>query len=294
LIGIPHSYPDRHKTIRSSANGTIVEGGIQMEMDGANDTLQVEWPAEGIVQLVLNRPDVHNALSRQLVAALQTTLNDLRTNGTIRAAIIAGAGDRAFSTGADLRERLHLTPDERTAHTTAIAEAADTIARFPVPVIAAVRGYALAGGAELAIACDLRVASDDATFGFPEAKIGIFPGAGGVVRLPRLVGAGAANDLLFTGRPVQADEALRLGLINQITASDDVLAGAQEVARRIATNGPLAIRALKAALRATDQQGVAEAHRIVAQYRRKLDQSADYAEGLAAFSERRAPRFQGR
>jgi enoyl-CoA hydratase/carnithine racemase len=187
-----------------------------------------------------------------------------------------------------------LTPDERTAHTAAIAEVADDIARFPVPVIAAIRGYALAGGAELAIACDLRIASDDATFGFPEAKIGIFPGAGGVVRLPYLIGVGAANDLLFTGRPVQPEEALRLGLVNQIVANNEVLAGAQEVARRIAANGPLAIRALKAAMRAMDQQGAAEAHRVVAQYRRKLDESADYAEGLAAFSERRAPRFQGR
>jgi enoyl-CoA hydratase/carnithine racemase len=265
-----------------------------MEMDGADDTLLVERPDDGIVQLVLNRPGVHNALSRQLVAALLSTLNTLRSDAALRAAIITGAGNRAFSTGADLRERLHLTPDERTAHTAAIAEVADDIARFPVPVIAAIRGYALAGGAELAIACDLRIASDDATFGFPEAKIGIFPGAGGVVRLPYLIGVGAANDLLFTGRPVQPEEALRLGLVNQIVANNEVLAGAQEVARRIAANGPLAIRALKAAMRAMDQQGAAEAHRVVAQYRRKLDESADYAEGLAAFSERRAPRFQGR
>jgi cyclohexa-1,5-dienecarbonyl-CoA hydratase len=265
-----------------------------MAMDGADDTLLIEWPDDGVVRLVLNRPDVHNALSRQLVAALLTALNNLRTDSTVRAVIMTGAGNRAFSTGADLRERLHLTPDERTAHTTAIAEAADAIARFPVPVIAAVRGYALAGGAELAIACDLRIASADATFGFPEAKIGIFPGAGGVVRLPRLIGAGAANDLLFTGRPVQAEEALRLGLVNHVESNDDVLASVREIARRIAANGPLAIRALKAAMRAMDQQGAAEAHRIVAQYRRKLDESADYAEGLAAFSERRSPRFQGR
>lgn len=265
-----------------------------MEMDAADDTLLVEWPAEGIVQLILHRPDVHNALNRQLVAALLTALDNLRADEALRAAIITGGGNRAFSTGADLRERLHLTPHERTAHTATIAEAADAITRFPVPVIAAVRGYALAGGAELAIACDLRIASSDATFGFPEAKIGIFPGAGGVVRLPRLIGVGAANDLLFTGRPVEADEALRLGLVNTVLKNGDVLANAQEVARRIAANGPLAVRALKAAMRAMDQQGAAEAHRIVAQFRRKLDESADYAEGLAAFSERRPPRFEGR
>jgi enoyl-CoA hydratase/carnithine racemase len=263
-------------------------------MDTASQTLVIERSSDGIIQIILNRPEVHNALNRKLVTELLAALGELNLDATVRAAILTGAGARAFSTGADLRERLHLTPDERTAHTATIAEAADALARFPVPVIAAVRGYALAGGAELAIACDLRIASRDAKFGFPEVKIGIFPGAGGVVRLPRLVGHGAANDLLFTGRPIEAAEARQLGLANQVTDNDQVMSAAQNVARQIAANGPLAIRALKAAMRAMDEHGAAEAHRIVAQHRRRLDHSADYAEGLTAFSERRPPRFQGK
>ncbi len=129
----------------------------------------------------------------------------------VRAVIVTGAGERAFCAGADLKERRMLAPDERAAHTAAIEAAAEALAALPMPTIAAVRGFALAGGAELAIACDLRVAAEDATFGFPEVKIGIFPGAGGALRLPRLVGSGAARDLLFTGRQIAAEEAFRMG-----------------------------------------------------------------------------------
>ena len=141
-----------------------------------------------IATLTLNRPEALNAISRQLAEELLATCDALANRDDVWVLIVTGAGERAFCAGADLKERRMLSPAERTAHTAAIEAAAEALAALPMPTIAAVRGFALAGGAELAIACDLRVAADDAAFGFPEVKIGIFPGAGGALRLPRIVG----------------------------------------------------------------------------------------------------------
>lgn len=186
-----------------------------------------------------------------------------------------------------------MTTAERSAHTELIADLADRIASLPVPVIAAVRGYALAGGAELAIACDLRVAATDAVFGFPEVRLGIFPGAGGVYRLPRLVGLGLARELLFAGRQIAADEALGRGLVDQVVSPPELRQAAHELARSIAANAPLAVRAAKQAVAVGFGLPDAEARRAVDPYRRALDDTKDYAEGLAAFAERRQPRFRG-
>lgn len=246
-----------------------------------------------IVTITLNRPASRNALSRALGADLGSTLATLAGDTSVRALILTGAGDRAFCAGADLIERRTMTPVELTAHTMAINDVAAALAAFPVPTIAAIRGSALAGGAELALACDLRIASEDAILGFPEVKVGVFPGAGGVVRLPRLVGAGAARDLLYTGRAVPASEAFRIGLVERIVPSAEVLTTARAVAGEIAGNAPLAVRAVKRALLASDGLPAAEAQARVTEHRRPLDETRDYAEGLAAFAERRPPRFHG-
>jgi enoyl-CoA hydratase/carnithine racemase len=246
-----------------------------------------------LATITLNRPDARNALNRQVAVDLDAALTALRARTDLRVLILTGAGDRAFCAGADLTERRTMSPAERTAHTEAINRVADALASFPVPVIAAVRGFALAGGAELALACDLRVAADDAVFGFPEVAIGIFPGAGGVVRLPRLIGAGRARDLLLSGRRVNAEDALAIGLVDRLTAPDQLLATTREMAQTIAANAPLAVRAVKRALIESASLPEAEAHRVVGAHRRPLDATADYAEGLAAFAERRQPRFRG-
>jgi enoyl-CoA hydratase/carnithine racemase len=246
-----------------------------------------------LATLTLNRPAAHNAIDRQMAADLAASLSALAADTDLRALIVTGAGDRAFSAGADLKERLALSPEERSAHTAAIAAAADALAALPVPTIAAIHGYALAGGAELALACDLRVAATDALFGFPEVKIGIFPGAGGVARLPRLVGAGAARDLLYTGRQFPAEDAFRLGLVDRLVPDADVGATALALAREIVANAPLAVRALKRALRESAGLPEAPAREAVARHRAPLDATADYAEGLRAFAERRPPQFRG-
>lgn len=243
--------------------------------------------------VTLNRPESRNALNRQVLDRLQEALAALAQRSDLRCLILTGAGDAAFCSGADLRERLALNPEQRTEHTRGIATVANALEQFPVPVIAAIRGYALAGGAELAVACDLRVAGDDAVIGLPEVRVGLFPGAGGVVRLPRLVGAGRARDLLYTGRRVQAAEALAMGLVDRVCAAEALHDEARSLAYEIAHGAPLAIRALKRALLDSWDLPAQTAHEAVWRHRITLDVTRDYEEGLNAFAERRAPRFTG-
>jgi enoyl-CoA hydratase/carnithine racemase len=247
-----------------------------------------------IALLTLNRPEALNSISRELASDLHGACMHLSERTDVRAVVLTSAGDRAFCAGADLKERRTLNGQERAEHTAAIEAAAEALAALPMPVIAAIRGYALAGGAELAVACDLRVAATNAVIGFPEVKIGIFPGAGGVLRLPHIVGNGAARDLLFTGRQVDADEALRMGLIDRLTEPDAVVDEALSIAEAIAVNAPLAVRAVKQALLESGGQPYAIARQRVNALRATLDATADYEEGLLAFAERRMPRFTGR
>ena len=268
-------------------------GAEQVRNESWETTLLSIDGGERVATLTLNRPQAFNAISRQLATDLLAACDLLGGPTEVRAVVVTGAGDRAFCAGADLKERLGLSAAERAEHTALIEAAAEALASLPMPTVAAIRGYALAGGAELAIACDLRVASDEAVLGFPEVKVGIFPGAGGALRLPRIVGSGAARDLLFTGRQIPAGEALRIGLIDRMVTREDVQATAMGLATTIAQNAPLAVRAVKRALADSLGQSPADARRIVNALRMSLDGSLDYEEGLRAFSERRAPQFTG-
>lgn len=254
----------------------------------------VERDALGIATIVLNRPGARNALNRALVAELRAALTDLAADDGLRVVILTGAGERAFCAGADLVERQSLSAEELTDTTDGILAVVDGVAALPVPVIGAINGFALAGGAELALACDVRLGVPEAVFGFPEVKIGIFPGAGGVARLPRLIGPSAAAELLFTGRQAHAEEALRLGLIDAIVPTDELMLAAHAKAEVIAANAPLAVRAVKRALRESDGLPYDNTRPVIARHRRPLDATTDYAEGLAAFADKRAPRFAGR
>jgi enoyl-CoA hydratase/carnithine racemase len=258
--------------------------------------LQLDHRDDGrLALLTLNRPKARNAINRGMAGDLREACEALASmeSGAVRAVILTGAGE-AFSAGADLVERRGLQPDGRSEHTAEIEAAAEALANLPIPTVAAVHGFALGGGAELALACDLRVAGTDAVFGFPEVRIGVFPGAGGVRRLPPLVGVGAARDLLYTGRRIHAEEAARIGLVDRVVGPEMVVEASLVLARQIAENAPLAVRAVKRALHVVEEAGQGATREWVNELRRSLDRTADCEEGLAAFAEKRTPRFTGR
>jgi enoyl-CoA hydratase/carnithine racemase len=257
--------------------------------DRQSDPVLVARPEPWLAIITLNREGVRNAISTEMATLLSGNLAELGGDEQLRSLIVTGAGNRAFSSGADLKERHLMTPSQRTRHTEAIRDVADQLYAFPVPVVAAIRGLALAGGAEVAIACDLRVAGDSTVFAFPEAARGIFPGAGAVKRLPRLVGSGSARRLLFTGRRIDAAESFRIGLIDAVVSDDYVLSEATKICREIASQSPNAIRAVKQAIRISESLPSENARLQIAALRAELDAGDDYEEGLAAYVEKRKP-----
>lgn len=216
------------------------------------ETLILEVDDEGIALLTLNRPEVRNALNLTMVHEIRAALGELaERDPEVRALIFTGAGGKAFLSGADIAELRDRGREDalRRINSSLFRE----VEQFPAPTIAAIRGYALGGGCELALACDLRVAGEGARLGQPEVALGIVPGAGGTYRLPRLIGLGRARELIFTGRRVDAPEAERIGLVNRVVPDDAVLGAARELAREIAKNGALAVRLAKVSLNASPE-----------------------------------------
>lgn len=206
-----------------------------------------------VLLVTLNAPERRNAIDQEMVDGLHRVLDEHQRDDALAAIVLTGAGDKAFAAGADIAQlRERTSRDARLAINSTIFT---RIEEFPVPVIAAVRGFALGGGCELAIACDLRVLGRSAKMGQPEVKLGIIPAAGGTYRLPRLVGLGRAKELVYTGRMVAAEECLRIGLANEVVDDDKVTARALELADEIAQNGRLAVRAAKQALNALARPG---------------------------------------
>lgn len=205
------------------------------------------------VVLTLNAPERRNAIDQQMVDGLHRALDELSSDDGLAALVITGAGDKAFAAGADIAQlRERTSRDALKAINSGIF---NRIEEFPAPVIAAVRGFALGGGCELAIACDLRVLGESAKMGQPEVRLGIIPAAGGTYRLPRLIGLGRARELVYTGRLVDAQEALRLGLANAVVPDAEVVSKALAIAGEIAQNGRLAVRGAKRALNALSRPG---------------------------------------
>ena len=199
--------------------------------------------------LTINRPEALNALNSQVLSDLKAALDELKKEADLRCLIITGAGPKSFVAGADIGEMSTMNPKKGEAFGVAGNKVMSQVASFPCPVIAAVNGYALGGGFELALACDLRLASEKARFAFPETGLGITPGFGGTQRLARLVGPALASELIFTGRTVKADEALAKGMVSQVCAPEELLDKAQELADTIAGRAPIAIRQAKKAIR---------------------------------------------
>ncbi|OZI38165.1 enoyl-CoA hydratase [Bordetella genomosp. 10] len=249
-----------------------------------------------IATVVLNRPEAMNAVDPEMRGLLHAAWDRLRQDDEIRVAIVTGAGDRAFCTGSDLKKTL---PSGESAAQQLLGGGAGSgslIANLNTdkPLIAAINGYALGGGMELALACDIRICTDDAQFALPEVKVGSMPGAGGSVRLPRYVGRSDAMLMLLTGARTDAAEALRMGLVSKVVARDRLLAEAREIALAIAANAPLSVRAVKRMVRQGEDMPLSHAIDVERSLFGLLYNSDDRIEGRKAFAEKRKPRFKGR
>jgi enoyl-CoA hydratase len=242
--------------------------------------------------ITINRPDVRNALNTQVVGDLRAALTEFRYDGSVGVVVFTGAGDRAFAAGADIGELREKTMLDALGST--MQQVYDEIEGYEKPTVAAVNGYALGGGCELAMACDIRIASENARFGLPEVTLSIIPGAGGTQRLARLVGKGKAIEMILTGRMIGAEEALRVGLVTQVVSPEKLPEAARETANDILSKGPLAVRLAKLAVHAgfeTDQKTGLVIERLA---QAVLFTSEDKREGTSAFVEKREPNFEGR
>jgi enoyl-CoA hydratase len=249
---------------------------------------------DGIGFLTINRPDKLNALNATVFAELADAVGHIESDEAVRAVILTGAGSKAFAAGADIGELASQSPMEGKARALTGQRVMRRLERCGKPVLAAINGFALGGGCELAMACHLRVASETAKFGQPEVKLGLGPGYGGTVRLPRLVGRGRALELLLTGAMIDAQEAYRIGLVNRVVPADRVLPETEELARAIMEQGPLAVRLVLEAVETGLDLTVDDALLLEANLFGLLSSTADMREGTAAFLAKRKPRFEGR
>jgi enoyl-CoA hydratase/carnithine racemase len=248
---------------------------------------------DGVIVLTLNRPDAMNSLSSELSLALQRAVKEIGKRRDIRAVIITGAGDRAFCAGADLKERRDLDAEGKWQQRSRIWELNEAIWRMPQPVIAAIHGFCLGGGFEVALYCDLRVAADNAVFSFPEMTLGAYPGAGAAVVLPRLIGRGRAKEIFFTARKVKADEALSLGIVEWVVPRDQIVSKAFEIANQIKKSSPLGVAGIKQMVNFGADLTFEEANALNDKLRRPLEGTKDYLEGITAFFEKRPARYIG-
>jgi enoyl-CoA hydratase len=248
---------------------------------------------DGIAIIVVNRPDKRNALNATVRSELVRALDELRDDGNARVVIITGAGDKAFVAGADINEFAQRTPVEQRAVMTG-RNVYNEIAAFPKPVIAMINGYALGGGCELALACDIRVAARAAKLGQPEIKLGIIPGGGGTQRLPRLVGTGTALRLILTGEMIDAVDAEKIGLVDVVVENDELHNKTLELARAMAAHSPLTLRLAKAAVQAAEEMPLSAGLALERELFVTAFGSDDKREGVAAFLEKRAARFTGK
>jgi len=250
--------------------------------------------SDGIARVTLNRPDKLNALNGVVIAELGDAVGHVEGDPGVRGVILTGAGPKAFVAGADISEIAEQGATEGKARALTGQQVFRRLERCGKPVIAAVNGFALGGGCELAMACHLRVASETAKFGQPEVKLGIGPGYGGTVRLPRLVGKGRALELPRRRQMIDAQEAWRIGLVNRVVPADRLLDEAEQLLRSILENGPLAIRACLEAVDAGLEMSLDQALLLEANHFGLLSGTRDMREGTRAFMEKRKPVFQGK
>jgi enoyl-CoA hydratase/carnithine racemase len=263
-----------------------------------SDILLQEKTEEGILILTLNRPEAMNCFNFDLLAALSDTIREANFDMSLRCIVITGAGGgdakkASFSTGADLKERRTLSPDQVRRFIFTIRNTFTAIEQVRVPVIAAINGFAFGGGMELALACDLRIASSTVMMGLTETSLAIIPGAGGTQRLPRIVGIARAKELIFTARRIDAKTALEIGLINRVAEPAELMPAALELAREIAKNGPIGVAQAKFAINYGMEASLGVALPLESKAYEATIPTKDRLEALAAFAEKRKPVFKG-
>ncbi len=249
---------------------------------------------DGLAVLTINRPDKLNALNNEVMKEIKAAFEHIRENDEVKAVIVTGAGEKAFVAGADITEIHTLDETSGTYFAQVGHDIFTLIEKLPKPVIAAVNGFALGGGCELAMACHIRLASENARFGQPEVSLGITPGYGGTQRLPRLVGKGRALEMVMTGNMVSADQAQSIGLVNHVYAADELMAKAEEMARTIMSKGPAAVAMCIRLVNEGLDLPLDEAKAHEAKLFGEICATGDMKEGTAAFMEKRKPNFTGK
>lgn len=257
------------------------------------DTIRYE-EADGVAVVTLNRPEVLNAMNEPMRRELTRCFGDLAVDDDVRAIVVTGAGERAFSAGADIREFVEPPVPVRFREQRKRLDFRQAMDRCPQPIVAAIRGFALGGGLELALACDIRIAAEDAQLGLTEINLAIIPGGGGTQRLPRLVGRGKALEMILTGARVGAAEALRLGLVERVVPIAELGPAARELARALADKAPVALRYAKEAVVKGLDLPLAEGLRLENDLATLLRTTEDRLEGAKAFLEKRKPRWTGK
>ena len=266
-----------------------------MKIDLSTDRMLAEIDEHGVGRLVFNNPAKHNALSLEMWQGVADALERFESDDDVRVAVMSGAGGRAFVSGADISEfdSKRSNAEQRREYGRVSARGGRALATFSKPLIAEITGYCIGGGLATALNADIRFATPDSTFGIPAAKLGLGYGYDGLAKLARAVGPGRARDIMFSARFLDADEALRIGLVNFVEPRENIAAAVTDYARRVAGNAPLTVRAAKAAVEAWE---AGERSEDLAKVRQLVDacfNSEDYREGRRAFAEKRKPRFRG-
>jgi enoyl-CoA hydratase/carnithine racemase len=254
-------------------------------------TVEIGRPSVHVAEVIMNRPEAMNALSTEQVRRLGDAASQLAADDQVSVVIISSALEKAFCVGADLKERRRFDNDDLRRQRPVFQKAFGTLRELPVPVLAAVDGFAMGGGCELALSCDVIIASASAVFGLPEVGLGLIPGEGGTQLLPRRIGFSRAADLLLTGRRVDAEEALRIGLADRLVPEGLARTSALQLAEEIATKSPISLRAAKRALLQGLDVDLTRGLEIESRAWEETAFSADRVEGIEAFNQRRAPRW---
>jgi enoyl-CoA hydratase/carnithine racemase len=279
----------------TTAAATLTPSPVAVPATSPTPLANVAYEKKGaIAYVIVNRPKVLNALNTPTWADLRTAFEDARDDAAVHGVILTGGGNKAFIAGADISELAHATGIEAEQSSRFGQEVLDLIENLGKPVIAAVNGFALGGGCETAMACTCRIAVEDAKFGQPEVKLGLLPGGGGTQRLPRLVGKGRALQLILSGEMISAQEAYRIGLVNEIVPAADLITRAEAILNQIAANAPIAVKFALEAVNKGMETSQSDGLRLEASYFGLCAATEDKNEGTSAFLEKRVPQFHGR